>query len=280
VAFVLAPELQRSCRLAAERMRTPSPGIEVAENNPASSTIRIGCAGWSLSKEHSDRFPVDGTHLERYAARFPSVEINSSFYRQHRPVTYARWAASVPADFRFSVKLLKVATHERRLVDVDDVLDSFLAEATQLGDKLGPLLVQLPPSLRFSAAIAKAFFAALRDRFDGDLVLEPRHPTWFEPAAEGLVAGFRVARAAADPAVVPAAAEPGGWDGLVYYRLHGSPKVYYSAYSEDYLASLAETLTRAARSAAVWCIFDNTAAGAATVNALEVLGRVRGCPGS
>ena len=120
----------------------------MADTNPGRpGNVRIGCAGWSIPKEHGDRFPEEGTHLARYAARFPAVEINSSFYKPHRPTTYARWAASVPADFRFSVKVPKVATHERRLVDADDVLDSFLAEATQLGDKLGPLLVQLPPSL-------------------------------------------------------------------------------------------------------------------------------------
>jgi uncharacterized protein YecE (DUF72 family) len=237
-------------------------------------TICVGCAGWSLPKEHSDRFPAAGTHLTRYAARLPAVEINSSFYKPHRPSTYARWAASVPADFRFSVKVPKVATHERRLVDVNDVLDSFLAEATHLGEKLGPLLVQLPPSLTFSARTADGFFAALRDRFDGDVALEPRHATWFEPVADRLATQYRVGRVAADPAVVPAAAEPGGWGGLVYYRLHGSPKVYYSAYPDESLVAIAMTLTRTARSAAVWCIFDNTAAFAATANALDVLGRV------
>lgn len=240
-----------------------------------SHIVRIGCAGWSLPKEHSGRFPAEGTHLARYAARFPGVEINSSFYRPHRPLTYARWAASVPEGFQFSVKAPKVATHERRLVDVDDVLDGFLAEATQLGHRLGPLLVQLPPSLRFSTDISERFFATLRNRFDGAVALKPRHATWFEPAADRLVAQYRVARVAADPAVVPAAAEPGGWGGLVYYRLHGSPKVYYSVYSDEHLGSLAKTLTRAATSADVWCIFDNTAVGAATVNALDVLGRVR-----
>jgi uncharacterized protein YecE (DUF72 family) len=239
-----------------------------------SGNIRIGIAGWSLPKEHTHRFPAEGTHLERYAARFPAVEINSSFYKPHRPATYSRWAESVPADFRFSVKVPKLATHDRRLVDANEVLDSFLAEATQLGDRLGPLLVQLPPSLSFSADIAEGFFAALRDRFDRDAALEPRHPSWFEPLAERLMKEYRVVRAAADPAVVPAAAEPGGWDGLVYYRLHGSPSVYYSAYPDEYLEALAKTLTHAARSAAVWCIFDNTAAGAATVNALDVLGRI------
>jgi uncharacterized protein YecE (DUF72 family) len=249
----------------------------VADTNPDQpGNVRVGCAGWSVPKEHGDRFPEEGTHLARYAARFPAVEINSSFYKPHRPTTYARWAASVPANFRFSVKVPKLATHERRLVDVDVVLEGFLTEATQLGDKLGPLLVQLPPSLAYTADSAERFFAALRGRFDGEVAVEPRHPTWFEPAAEHLVTKYRVARVAADPAAVPAAAEPGGWDGLVYYRLHGSPKVYYSAYPDQYLKALAKTLVQAAKSADVWCIFDNTAALAATVNALYVLDRVRG----
>jgi uncharacterized protein YecE (DUF72 family) len=236
--------------------------------------VRVGCAGWSLPKEHADRFPAEGSHLARYSACFFAVEINSSFYRPHRPATYARWAESVPAAFRFSVKAPKAATHERRLVGVDDVLERFLAEATALGDKLGPLLVQLPPSLAFTASVAETFFANLRERFDGDIAFEPRHASWFDAAADRLITRHRVARVAADPAVVPAAAEPGGWDGLVYYRLHGSPKVYYSAYSDEYLEALAESLANAARSAAVWCIFDNTAEGAATVNALDALQRV------
>ncbi len=256
--------------------RTPFNGLDVANSKAdRSGNVRVGCAGWSLPIAHSDRFPAEGTHLKRYAARFPAVEINSSFYRPHRPGTYARWATSVPEDFGFSVKVPKVATHEHRLENVNDVLDDFLAEATQLGDRLGPLLVQLPPSLSFSADIADGFFASLRDRFDGAVAVEPRHASWFESVADRLVTRYRIARVAADPAVVPAAAEPGGWDGLVYYRLHGSPKVYYSAYADEYLASLAKTLTRCAQTAEVWCIFDNTAEGAATANALDVLARVR-----
>jgi uncharacterized protein YecE (DUF72 family) len=234
----------------------------------------VGCAGWSLPKEHNDRFPAQGTHLARYAARFPAVEINSSFYKPHRPATYARWAESVPANFEFSVKLPKVISHERRLVDANDVLDSFLAEVKQLGARLGPLLVQLPPSLSFAAAIAERFFAAMRDRFDGAIALEPRHASWFDPVAERLLQQYRVARVAADPAVVPAAALPGGCGDLVYYRLHGSPNVYYSAYPDEKLEAIASNLTQAARSATVWCIFDNTAVGAAIVNALELLRRL------
>jgi uncharacterized protein YecE (DUF72 family) len=240
------------------------------------NAIRVGCAGWAIPKLHSLRFPVTGTHLARYAGEFSAVEINSSFYKSHKPATYRKWAESVPEGFRFSVKVPKEATHVRRLVDAEDVLDRFLAEATALGEKLGPILVQLPPSLEFSADVAETFITALRERFDGEVVLEPRHASWFETGADRLITSLRVARVAADPAVVGRAAEPGGWDGLVYYRLHGSPRVYYSDYPSHYLDALADELSAAAAgSVSVWCIFDNTAAGAATANALRVLDRVR-----
>jgi uncharacterized protein YecE (DUF72 family) len=180
----------------------------------------------------------------------------------------------VPGDFRFAVKVPREVTHTLRLVDVEDVLDRFLPETTALGETLGPLLVQLPPSLAFDADVAETFFTALRERFDGHVVLEPRHATWFEGDAENLVTKFRVARAAADPAVAEGASEPGGWDGLVYYRLHGSPRVYCSTYDDEYLEALADKLTKAATLADVWCIFDNTAEGAATSNALTILSRV------
>src|SRR6188768_857106 len=90
--------------------------------------IRIGTAGWSLYKPPAGRFPGTGSHLERYAAMFDAVEINSSFYRPHKPETYARWAASVPAGFRFAVKLPKAITHERRLVECRDLVERFARE--------------------------------------------------------------------------------------------------------------------------------------------------------
>jgi uncharacterized protein YecE (DUF72 family) len=244
------------------------------DGSKVSGCIRVGCAGWSLPKEHAGRFPPEGTHLARYAERLPCVEINSSFYRPHRPATYTRWAASVPDGFTFAVKVPREVTHQRRLEDADTVLDGFLAEANHLGNKLGPLLVHLPPSLPYSAAVAGRFFATLRDRFDGDVVLEPRHMSWFEAKAERSLRKHRIARVAADPAIVPAAAVPGGRGGLVYYRLHGSPRTYYSPYLDDELAAVAERLLRAAKTAVVWCVFDNTALGHATANALDVLDRV------
>jgi uncharacterized protein YecE (DUF72 family) len=236
--------------------------------------LYVGCAGWSLPADARSLFPDEGSQLQRYAARFPAVEINSSFYRPHQPKTYARWAASVPEPFRFAVKVPRTITHERRLRDAVEPLDAFLGQVGSLGEKLGCLLVQLPPSLGFDAGTAGDFLAALRDRYSGDAVLEPRHPGWFTPDATATLGAHRVARVAADPAPVPDAAEPGGWQEPVYVRLHGSPQMYYSPYDDQYLDGLALRLLQFARAAAVWCIFDNTALGAATVNALGLLKRL------
>lgn len=239
-----------------------------------SERVRVGCAGWSIRKEHAGHFVAEGTHLGRYARTFPAVEINSSFYRPHRPATYARWASETPEDFRFSAKVPKAITHEKRLIGAEELLDRFLEETSALGAKRGPLLVQLPPSGRFDAKVVGAFFAGFRRRFSGAIACEPRHETWFTPEAESLLIDHEVARVAADPAVVPEAAEPGGWRGLVYYRWHGSPRMYYSAYPAESLDDLARALAKPSRSAEAWCIFDNTALGAATTDALAVMGRV------
>lgn len=233
--------------------------------------IRIGCAGWALRKQDAVTFPAPGSHLERYAQLLNGVEINSSFYRPHRRSTYERWAASVPDDFRFAVKAPKAVTHAPRMEGNEAALDGFVDEVSGLGIKLGPLLVQFPPSLDLNAAAARLFFAALRHRFAGCIVCEPRHASWFGSNAETLLREFQIARVVADPALVPAGAEPGRFNGGDYFRLHGSPRVYYSAYETERLNEIAARLDAAARGGhEVWCIFDNTAAGAALGNALQL----------
>jgi uncharacterized protein YecE (DUF72 family) len=230
--------------------------------------IRIGTAGWSIAGALASEFPSDGSTLERYAARFGCAEINSSFHRSHRPTTWAGWAASAPQDFAFSAKLPKEITHMRRLVGTEDALDRLLEETEPLGDKLRILLVQLPPSLAFDSAVASAFFAELRRRWSRGLACEPRHASWFSAEAGLLLRDHEVARVAADPPPVPEAAEPSGWSGLLYYRLHGSPAKYRSSYDDGRLEPLAARL--AAAEAPLWCIFDNTASSAAAADALKL----------
>jgi uncharacterized protein YecE (DUF72 family) len=231
----------------------------------------IGCAGWSLHKDVAPEFPEDGSHLERYAAVFPAVEINSSFYRPHQPQTYARWAASAPPDFRFSVKLPKAITHEARLREVDALLDRFAGEAGHLGAKLGCVLVQLPPKGVFDEEVARDFLPRLRQRLGCMLAWEARHPSWFSEAATEVLREHGVTRVIADPP----AGQPGPHVPTTeagYIRLHGTPRVYYSSYPPEVLRQVEERIAGLTRGGAdCWCIFDNTAAFAAVPNALEVM---------
>jgi uncharacterized protein YecE (DUF72 family) len=242
-------------------------------------SFRIGTAGWTIPRGCADAFRSEGAHLQRYAQRFSCVEINSSFYRAHKPATYARWAASVPAHFRFAVKMPREITHERKLTDIDAPLDRFLGEVAALGGKMGPLLVQLAPRHAYEAGLAEAFFGALRARFDGAIVFEPRHPSWFAADVDVRLCALRIARVAADPEPVSGAGRPGGWPGLLYRRLHGKPEVYFSSYGEDALDEIAALLCATAEDGREsWCIFDNTARGFACGNALAVMRRLSTLP--
>ncbi|WP_425414731.1 DUF72 domain-containing protein [Pseudoxanthomonas dokdonensis] len=210
--------------------------------------------------------------LARYATRFDVVEINSSFYRPHRHATYARWAASVPAGFAFSAKLPRTISHELGLRGCADVLQRFLDQVDGLGDKLGGLLLQLPPSLALDMRVAAGFFRVLRNRSAADLVCEPRHPSWFSDAAAAFLQRHAVSRVIADPPRVTGAVAPLAGTAWPYWRWHGYPRVYYSDYSEAALQQLAQAARASASAAgrAPWVIFDNTAHGFAIANAARL----------
>jgi uncharacterized protein YecE (DUF72 family) len=130
------------------------------------------------------------------------------------------------------------------------------------------LLLQLPPKFEFQPDVARNFFHMARSRYEGALAIEPRHATWFFPEAEALMVAYRVARVGADPPRAPGGDEAGGYRGLSYLRLHGSPRVYFSAYPSAQLISMRDELNLLPGQR--WCVFDNTASGAAAANALEL----------
>lgn len=237
-------------------------------------SVHVARAGWSLPKEHQGRFPDEGQHLVRYARRIPAVEVNSSFYKHHMPRTWAKWAGMVPSAFRFAPKAPREATHEHRLSATEDLSD-FLAEVGELGDKLGPLLLQLPPSLTLDPDRTEAFLEDLRKRHDGPVVIEPRHESWLGSEADRLLRHHGVGLVAADADRFPTASEPGGDRTLMYHRLHGRPRMYYGSYDADELDRLAEQLTtEAAEAEQVWCVFNNTAGQAAMDNLFALLDRL------
>ncbi|HEY0786564.1 MAG TPA: DUF72 domain-containing protein [Acidobacteriaceae bacterium] len=231
---------------------------------------RVGTAGWSLPAGTKG----EGSHLFRYSRVLPCAEINSSFHRSHRASTWARWAAETPDEFRFSIKAPKTITHEAKLQATESLFRAFLEQIEPLGAKAGPVLLQLPPSLGFEELVAQEFLPMVRTLYTGELALEPRHASWLTAAADALLVAHRVARVAADPAKGgEEAGRPGGDRSLVYYRLHGAPRTYYSSYDEEFLDSLA---SKVAGCENAWVIFDNTALAQAYGNALSLRSRMTG----
>jgi len=235
-----------------------------------SRRIRVGSAGWQVPSVHRPLVGTDGSVLARYAARFDIVEINTSFYRPHAAGTWAGWAGQTPAGFRFSAKLPRAISHEARLQGCGPLLDRFSGEVSGLGRKLGGLLLQLPPSLVLEPRVANTFLAMLRRRFDCAVACEPRHASWFGAAADKLWERHDIARVAADPALGPEAARPGGSDRQWrYWRLHGAPRMYYSRYEDDVLDALVAQLRPGD-----WVLFDNTAHGHALGDAARLQDRL------
>ncbi len=227
----------------------------------------IATAAWSIPRNVADQFAREGSGLSRYASVFDGVEINSTFYRRHKTSTFARWAASVPDGFRFSVKIPKEITHIRAMKDIAQPLERFLADIAPLADRRGPLLCQLPPSLAFDATVLDSALEAIRNIDNGQIVIEARHKSWALPEALDLLKTYAIDRVLADPSQVWPAES---FDAPPrYVRLHGKPRIYYSKYSENEIRSYSELMAPDG-----WCVFDNTASGAAIENAITMLASI------
>lgn len=235
---------------------------------PSTHRLWLGTAGWSVPSSCRDEIGGEGSHLARYSRVLRATEIDTSFYRPHRKVTYERWARTTPDDFRFAVKVPKTISHvtEPQPANVED----FMAGAAGLGDKLAVLLVQFPPNKAYVESEAHVLFETLRAYTPVRQVWEPRHPSWFTDEVNQWLCKRQISRVAADPPRAENADQPGGWQGLRYIRLHGAPRIYYSSYDDSFLRSLDAQLTTMLASSDVWCVFDNTAVGAAMENALAL----------
>lgn len=228
--------------------------------------LYLGTAGWQLPAPVRERTPAKGSVLERYATLFNAVEVNSTFYKLPRPATAARWAATVPAGFRFAVKMPKSITHDLGSADHATLLAGFRTVLDAFGPSRGPVLVQFPPRQAFDA-VAEDFLLLLADHDLGPVVVEPRHRSWAE--ADDLLRRHGFARVAADPSRFPGDQRPGGDQGLAYFRLHGSPRTYWSAYTPEQMDAWTRVITQHPAHVK-WIVFDNTAQGAAAGNALEL----------
>lgn len=239
-------------------------------------TAYIGTSGWTY-KHWADGifYPPDvpsRAWLEFYAERFPTVELNASFYRLPQEKTFAGWKRRTPRGFLFAVKASRIITHIKRLRGARDALDLLLERAALLGAKLGPVLFQLPPSLRRDDAVLRDFLAALRAHARGRRLraaFEFRHPSWLDDAVfEGLEKA-RVSLVLADYGRV-APREP-ATARYVYVRRHGPGSRYNRPYSRADLerdADMIEPWLREGRD--VYAYFNNDVGGHAIRNAREL----------
>lgn len=257
-----APRRSAARRSADDSSATHPAAAERGADPPGA--VRIGISGWRYPPWRGSFYPDDlPQRLElAFASRaLPSIELNGSFYSLQTPERYAAWHDDTPDGFVFSVKAPRYITHVRRLKDIDDALPNFFASGLfNLKDKLGPILWQFPPSMRFSAELFEPFLAALphdteaalalarkrdgrmkgRSRLAIDAVrpvrhaVEIRHESFATPAFIALLRQHNVALVVADTA--------GKWPLLedlcadfVYLRLHGDVELYASGYTDEAL---------------------------------------------
>ena len=237
-------------------------------------TTYIGTAGWNIPSYLKNSFSQSGTHLQQYAEVFNAVEINSAFYRNHKPETYKKWASCVPDDFRVSVKLHKDFIHTSRFREFGPQLKEVIDSICCLKEKLDVILVQLPPSLDFDYETVQKFITSFRNYYSGGIVWEPRHISWSCTKAMDLLKDYGISKVCADPEPCPSNDALLNNDDCRYYRLHGTPEIYKSRYSPEFIKKLSAKIK--SNQQKVWCIFDNTTFGYATENALELKCHVEG----
>jgi uncharacterized protein YecE (DUF72 family) len=237
--------------------------------------VYIGTAGWTIPTQLKPQIFGAGTHLENYSKKFNCVEINSSFYKDHKYSSYDKWAMETPPDFRFSVKLNRYFTQEKRLSEGGARLEDTIKGISELKKKFGVLLVQLPPSLNFELTTVDRFLKELRKYYQGPIAWEPRHQSWASPPAIKLLAKYSVNKVLADPEpVMLSKSLRKKVENIRYYRLHGSPEIYKSRYSQDILNRLHQRILNPLSEAQqTWVIFDNTTYGYATENAIDLQNR-------
>jgi uncharacterized protein YecE (DUF72 family) len=234
---------------------------------PNVSNIHVGCSGW-VYRHWKGAFYPEGLPqkrwFEHYASEFDTVEINASFYRLPLASTFVGWREKAPSGFRYSVKVNRFITHMKKLLDCEEVVDQFAALARSLGDKLGPLLYQLPPGLHKNIERLDAFLARLPR--DLEHVVEFRHKSWYDEEVLALLDRNDIGFVTHDLK---------GWKSprwasgrTAYIRFHGSAGKYWGRYTNEELLGWTDWIVEQASSGrSVWCYFNNDIHGHAIEDA-------------
>ncbi|GAB3173621.1 DUF72 domain-containing protein [Telluribacter humicola] len=231
--------------------------------------LYIGTSGWSYTWK-GIFYPEElksADYLPYFAGYFNTTEVNSSHYHYTMAKTIQKWLAQTPAHFNFAAKLHKEITHEKRLVDVADQLEKWMSRFLIMGDRLGPVLIQLPASFHFKVEVAESFFSLLRDKYPTQpFALEVRHKSWLVEESIEMLRYYHIAFVIADsprwPKLETVTADQ------VYLRLHGEEKMYSGPYSDEALERFSYMINDwLMDEKEVWVFFNNTIGGTATKDA-------------
>jgi len=232
----------------------------------------IGTSGWHYDHWRHRFYPEKLTKaqwLEFYASHFTTVELNNSFYRLPSEAAFANWHDSSPANFTFAVKVSRFITHIKRLANSEEAVETFISRAKLLGEKLGPLLYQLPPNMHRNDERLESFLSTLPRELNH--VFEFRHQSWLEEKVFKILHNYNIGLCVFDmpslscPLVATA--------DFAYIRFHGSTGLYFSCYSDEELADWAKRLASlAANLKAIYIYFNNDAEAFAVRNAITLAG--------
>ena len=232
----------------------------------------IGTSGWHYDHWRSRFYPdklTKAAWLEFYATHFTTVELNNSFYRLPSEAAFATWHDSSPANFTFAVKVSRFITHIKRLKNTEEAIDNFISRARILGEKLGPLLYQLPPNMHRNDEVLDSFLSTLPQGMNH--VFEFRHQSWFEDKVFEILrnhnTGFCIFDMPSVTTPIVATAD------FAYIRFHGSSGLYFSCYSDEELTDWTRRLANLSTNLkAMYIYFNNDAEAFAVRNAITLGG--------
>ena len=244
-------------------------------SNVARAAVHVGCSGW-VYKHWRGLFYPEGLPqkrwFERYADEFDTVEINASFYRLPLESTFDNWRQKAPNGFRYALKVNRFITHLKKLVGVEQALDDFVTLARRLDHTLGPLLYQLPPSLKLDLDRLEAFLRLLPS--DVASVFEFRNRSWYVPETCALLDRYGASFCVHD--MPGSATERIAAGPIAYVRFHGAEGKYWGRYSDEALLSWADwILDQSQKGRSVWCYFNNDIHGHAIEDARTLKSMVR-----
>lgn len=245
-------------------------------NPPA---FKVGTSGWSYRHWSGVFYPAtvkQARYLEYYLTRFDCVELNSSFYNLPADKTVKGWLERTPETFRFCPKLSRFITHQKRLVDPGEALHRYFSTIRQMKARMGPILIQIPPGLKYDPSLTTDFLEILKAQYhDFQFAFEVRDQSWIQDEFFELLSAFGVSFVIADsgsrfPYHEAVTAR------FVYLRFHGPEKLYASGYNDDILLKFSRKIVNwMEKNLEVWAFFNNDFGGYAVKNALRLKKMVR-----